>query len=71
MSAALDHNVDSLLVGIVKQIHLKLFSHLQNKRSKGRLYTRYDFFKIEFVENRLTFLFNLPSQELRRGFWVW
>ncbi|XP_023340502.1 uncharacterized protein LOC111710619 [Eurytemora carolleeae] len=40
VSAALDHNVDSLLVGIVKQIHLKLFSHLQTKRSKGRLYTR-------------------------------
>jgi len=38
VSATLDHNVDSLLVGIVKQIQLKLQSQI--KRNKSTLYTR-------------------------------
>jgi hypothetical protein len=38
VSAALDHNVDSLLVGIVKQIRLKM--ETQNRMHRGSVEAR-------------------------------
>jgi hypothetical protein len=38
VSAALDHNVDSLLVGIVKQIRLKM--ETQNRMNRGSVEAR-------------------------------
>ena len=39
VSAALDHNVDTLLVGIVKQIRLKMKKEI--RKTKHKMYTRW------------------------------